>query len=297
MSRFYYREAFLSDLLNVELIIPSYNRLPILLNTFKSIRILYPSLKICLGIQGERSITDYSKELNNDPNLRIELLSVPSLTGTLNHCIRNSKADIILILDDDAIPFLGWAEAHVAAFRNNENLVFTAGREVRVKKKRTAFSELIRILVGFIFGLFFSSDNKLNGRIIGWTSRIGLIFGNFDQPGTCKINTPRGCNMAVRRDRFLEIGGFNEAFRGNAWGNEADLGIRMGQGSKYGLYIGDALAIHKEVETGGCRDSNKQQGFKDYLHNHKLLIANLGPQAWIGSLPRLAKKAVWLIAK
>ena len=287
----------MADLHNVELIIPSYNRLPILLNTFKSIRILYPSLKICLGIQGEKSITEYSNELTNDPNLRIELLSVPSLPGTLNHCIHNSKADIILILDDDAIPFFGWAEAHVDAFRNNKNLVFTAGREVRVKKKRTAFSELTRILVEFICGLFISSDKKLNGRIIGWTSRIGLIFGNFDQPGTCNINTPRGCNMAVRRDRFIEIGGFNETFRGNAWGNEADLGIRMAQGSKYGLYIGHALAIHKEVETGGCRDSNKKQGFKDFLYNHNLLIANLGPQAWIGSLPRLAKKAVWLMTK
>jgi GT2 family glycosyltransferase len=102
--------------------------------------------------------------------------------------------------------------------------------------------------------------------------------------------------MALRRSSFSELGGFNERFRGNAWGFEADLGLRFSKKGKFGRYIGDAIVIHKEIKTGGSRHASKRQWFSDYLHNHRLLIANLGMQAWVGALPRLAKRAVWLIA-
>jgi GT2 family glycosyltransferase len=274
----------------VELIIPSYNRPIILMDTLQSIRKLYPELKICLGIQGDLPTDSRFNELKEDVNLRFELLPVPSLTTTLNHCIRTSNADIVLVLDDDAVPFFNFVESHRTAFVSDPGLAFTTGREVRFEKKRSAFSEWIRIMVEFLFGLFIGADKKINGRIIGWTTKVGIIFGNFDQPGTCKINTPRGCNMAFRRDFFLQIGGFNESFRSNAWGNESHLGWRLTKQGKYGRYLGDALAIHREVSTGGCRETAKQQGFKDFLFNNMLLIDILGPQAWLGSFPRLIKK-------
>ncbi len=279
--------------LTVELVIPSYNRLSILRNTLKQVRMLYPDLNICLGLQGEKPDQDFQDQLESDPCVRVEVLPVPSTTGTLNHCILSSQADIILSLDDDAVPCFGWLEAHVAAFTRDTDLVYTSGREIRSTKGISAFSDWFRIMTEWFFGLFVGCDKKLQGRIVGWINWIGLIFANFDQPGTCKINSPREGNMGIRRELFLKFSGFNKAFRGNAWGFGADFGLRLAREGKFGQYLGDAIIIHHEVSFGGSRESKKAQWFSDFFSNNKLLIHNLGPQAWIGSLPRLVKKRLF----
>lgn len=276
--------------LTVELVIPSYNRLTILKDTLKQVRQLYPNLKICLGLQGERPDQDFQVQLETDPKVRVEILPTPSTTRTLNHCIIGSQADIIVILDDDAVPCFGWLEAHIKAFDEQPDLAYTSGREVRSTKGRSAFSEWFRIMIEWLFGLFLGRDNKLHGRIVGWINWIGMILANFDQPGTCKINSPRECNMGIRRELFIKLGGFNKDFRGNAWGFGADFGLRMASEGKYGQYLGSAIVVHHEVAMGGSREKEKSQWFHDFVHNNKLLINTLGPQAWIGSIPRLIKK-------
>ncbi len=274
--------------LSAELVIPSYNRIDTLRKTLKQVRLLYPGMRICLGLQGE--VPDqFQKEASLDPNMRVQKMPAPGTTPTLNQCIFSSQADIILILDDDAVPHFGWFESHMAAFSNDPELAYTAGREVRSTKEKSSFSEWVRIMVEWFFGLFLGPDKKLNGRIVAWTNRLGLIFGNFDQPGICTINAARGCNMAIRKTAFMKIGGFNDRFRGNAYLFEAEFGARMALAGKYGQYRGDAIVIHHEVPSGGSR-AGKSQWFKDYLFNHKFFIKALGPQAWLGSIPRLVKK-------
>jgi len=280
----------LNTVFTTEIIIPSYRRMPILLHAIERIRVLYPDIPICLGLQEEVQDDAYRKQIATDRNIRVVQMPAPSTTLTLNRCIETSNADIVLILDDDAVPFFGCLEAHLKAYSDDPALAYTSGREVRSSKERSAFSELFRIILEACVGLLLERDTKLNGRIVGWTTRLGFIFGNFDQPGVCRINSPRGCNMAVRREPFTEIGGFNESFRGNAWGFEADFGLRMAKRNKYGQYRGDAIVIHHEVSSGGSRAAQKHRWFSDFLFNHKLLIQHLGPQAWFGSVPRLLNK-------
>jgi GT2 family glycosyltransferase len=227
--------------------------------------------------------------------LRIERLSVPSTTATLNHCFFSSRADIILLIDDDDVPHFGWMEAHVNAFTANSELAYTAGREVRATKEKPAISVFVRIIVESVAGVFIGRNKKLNSRIIGWINRFGIMFGNYDQPGICQINSPRGCNMAVRREYFMKIGGFNEAFRGNAWGFEADFSLRASKQGNYGEYRGDAIVVHYEVSSGGTRALQKTQWFKDFLHNQSLVIRNIGPQAWFGALPRIIKYVLLVV--
>lgn len=236
----------------------------------------------------------WQMELNNDWLIRIERLSVPSTTATLNHCFSSSRADILLLLDDDAEPHFGWVEAHVNAFAANSDLAYTAGREVRATKEKPAISIFVRIIVESVAGLFIGRNKKLNGRIIGWINRFGIMFGNYDQPGICRINSPRGCNMAVRREYFMNIGGFNDAFRGNAWGFEADFSLRASRHGNYGEYRGDAIVVHYEVPSGGARALRETQWFKDFIHNQALVIRNIGPQAWLGALPRIVKQLLRL---
>jgi GT2 family glycosyltransferase len=276
--------------LSAEIVIPSYRRLPILQRTIRQLRLLYPDTHVCLGIQDQLKTEELDSKIVQDGKTRVEMITTPGTTTALNHCIRTSQADVVLIMDDDAVSCHGWLESHLAAFTTDPGLAYTSGREVRSSQGRSSFSELVRILAELAAGVFLRRDTILNGRIVGWTTHMGLIFANFDQPGSCRINAPRGCNMAVRRLDFLKLGGFTEEFRGNAWGFEAEFGVRMAHQGRYGRYLGDAIVIHHELASGGSRTAQKDQWFDDFLFNHRLLIRHLGPQAWIGSLPRLLKK-------
>lgn len=278
--------------LTTEIVIPSYNRLNILKDTLLNIRQLYPDTKICLGLQGEVDTMNFDFLSQGDPNLRIEKLPAPSTTTALNHCISTSQADIILILDDDSIPCCCWLEEHLKAFVDNPDLIYTSGRIVELRRRRPAFSEWFRIMIEWVFGLFLDNDMKIGGRIVGWINWIGLLFGNFNQPGTCKINAPREGNMGLRREHFIRSGGFDSSFVGNAWGYGSDFGLRMAKEDIYGQYLGSAVSLHLEVPTGGSRESDKKQWVKDFFYNHRLLMRNIGFQGWIGSIPRLLKKLV-----
>ena len=281
----------------VELIIPSYNRLSILESTLQKIRTIYAELPICVGIQGDPPAGKFLNWLKQDTYIRLISQEKPSTTGTLNRCIATSPADIILLLDDDAIPTPGWLEAHLQAFENDSSLAYTCGREVRVSHQNTGISRVLRLIIQKFLGLFYSPSKKLQGYVVGWLSRSGLLLGNFDLSGECIINSPRGCNMGIRKARFLELGGFNEDFRGNAWGFEADFGLRMQEQGKLGRYIGSAVVHHLEVSSGGSRQKSYQKWFEDFMFNQRLLIERLGKTAWIGSLPRLIKFYIKMIHK
>jgi GT2 family glycosyltransferase len=282
----------MSSNLSVEIVIPTYKRLLIVNETVKKIRQLYPTIKICLGLQGEMPGPELLMAFSSDPNLRIEKMPRPSSTITMTECIKTSTADIVLILDDDAVPCTGWLEAHAVAFENDPECAYTGGREVRLTKGFSAFSEFVRIIAESFFGLFLSGDKKINGRIVSWFNGIGLFFGNFDRPGTCRINSARGCNMAVRRDLFLSVGGFSPDIIGNGYLFEVEFGLRMAKLGRLGRYVGDAIVIHREVTSGGSRSENRIRWFLDYVHNHRQVIKLIGPQAWIGSVPRLVKRLV-----
>ena len=276
--------------LTCEVVIPSYKRFENLKTTVAGIRVLYPTLRICLGLQGDMPGPELEQSLAADPNLRIEKLPSPSTTITMNTCIKNSSADIILILDDDAVPVHGWMEAHRVAFEQYPDLPYTGGREVRLSRKRPPLEEIICIVNEWIFGLFLPKDRKTSGRIVGWFNWIGLFFGNFDMPGACVVNNPRGCNMALRREAFLAAGGFSPDIIGNGYLFEVEFGLRLARQKKFGRYVGDAIVIHHEAATGGSRVYQRMKWFRDYMHNHQQVMKIVGPQGWVGSVPRLVKR-------
>lgn len=277
--------------MNAELVIVSYNRDDILAATLESIRRLYPDLPICLGLQGAGAEA-LGERLSSTFGARTVCLAQPSVTESLNRCILSSSADLVLMLDDDALPCPGWLEAHRAAFAADGDLAYSAGREIRVRKGRSVPSELLRMIVEQPLRLAVPRDAVLQGRIVGWLTSFGILLGNLDRPGTCLINAPRGCNMALRTSVFRDIGGFSTAFRGNAWGFEPEFGARLARRGRLGRYVGDAVVLHGEAASGGTRERAGRAWFKDFLHNHRALMATVGRQAWLGATPRLVAR--WL---
>lgn len=277
--------------MKTELVIVSYNRSDILAATLANIRQLYPDLPICLGLQGGDAEA-LAQHFEQAFAVRAICLEAPSVTKTLNSCLLSSSADLVLMLDDDAVPCPGWLEAHAAAFEADADLAYSSGREIRVHKGRSVPSELVRMIVETLLRLVVPNHAVLQGRIVGWLTSFGVLLGNLDQPGTCLINAPRGCNMGVRMSDFRDLGGFSTAFRGNAWGFEPEFGARLARQGKLGRYIGDAVVLHSEVKSGGTRQHQGRAWFSDFLHNHRVLMATVGRQGWLGAMPRLTAR--WL---
>ena len=277
--------------MDVELVIVSLDRETALKTTIESVRQLYPKLPICVGLQGP-GVDVIAARLTGISDFRVVSLATPSVTRTLNQCIASSTAEIVLLLDDDAAPCQGWLEAHLSAFAEDNDLAYSSGREIRLSHGRSVPSEILRISVESLLRLFVPKRAMLQGRIVGWLTPFGLLFGNLDQPGTCVINAPRGCNMAIRRTAFRACGGFNTAFRGNAWGFEPEFGIRLAKSGQLGRYLGNAVVLHAELSSGGTRQRKGRVWFSDFWHNHRVLMLTLGPQGWLGSVPRLLAR--WL---
>ena len=55
------------------------------------------------------------------------------IIAALNQCIRSSEADVVIMLDDDAIPCPGWLEAFEAAFAAYPDAAYIMGREIRTR--------------------------------------------------------------------------------------------------------------------------------------------------------------------
>jgi GT2 family glycosyltransferase len=61
------------------------------------------------------------------------------------------------------------------------------------------------------------------------------------------------CNSSIRRSEFLRVGGFDEHFSGNSYGDDYDLAIRLGAAGGKTVYDPLAVVIHLQVSAGGLR--------------------------------------------
>jgi GT2 family glycosyltransferase len=273
-----------------EIIIPSYDRSQRLLQTLWELRRLYPDVRIRLAIQGERPERDLRLFIGSDPRITVSFRAVPGVVDAINSAVDESDADVLLILDDDAVPCAGWVESHVSALLSSPAIAYTCGREVNVNNGRSALSEIIRIGSEMSLGFFVPKSCRIGGRIIGWTTQHGMIFCNFFLPGRAVINAPMEGNFAIRRADFLRMNGFDRRFVGNAWGYGPELGYRFARDGRYGLYVGEAIILHYPHPIGGTRVTRGRKWLNDYAYNNRIVIRTIGPMAWFGALPRLARR-------
>lgn len=76
-----------------------------------------------------------------------------------------------------------------------------------------------------------------------------------------------GGNSAYLREAVIELGGFDEAYIGNAWGEEYEFGHRFRK--KFGeiTYLPSASVVHLAWETGGSRTRTKHDYIHDFCRN------------------------------
>lgn len=278
-----------------EIIIPSYSRPQRLLQTLREVRRLYADVRIRLAIQGEHPEGDLKSFIDSDSRIAVSFRTVPNVVGAINSAVEETDADVLLILDDDAVPCPGWMEAHVAALLSSSEIAYTCGREVNVNNGRSAVSELTRIASEMLLGVFVPKSRRIGGRIVGWTTPQGMIFCNFFLPGRAVINAPMEGNFAIRRVDFLRMNGFDRGFVGNSWGYGPELGYRFARDGRYGLYVGEAIILHYPHPSGGTRVKSGRRWMSDYVHNNRIVIGTIGWSAWFGAIPRLMRRGFHLL--
>ncbi len=235
-------------MISISLIIPSYNRQNIVLNTLKE-----------LGNQSvqqfEVIIVDQTPLVNADLKLykydqidykyiQIEEIGLPNAR---NVGADNSKGNILIFIDDDCIPDNNLVQSYMDLFKSADQEIWCFGGKV-IEKNSDIFME----------------DAFLVG---GWITWYGKTLKNFvtDNSGECEW-APGG-NFAVKRSKFLEVGGFDKNFIGNAMLEDGDFGYTIRENGGQIWYSPIPAIEHLRIPTGGTRSESASKGMYFRAHN------------------------------
>jgi GT2 family glycosyltransferase len=184
---------------------------------------------------------------------RVELLvnaGNQGLCRSLNRGVRECDTDIVVIFDSDAYPLRPYADHLRAAFANEAKLAMVGFTTVSTGGIPTASSEVEPDVMGLVLG---QRLDRVRRRLRKRTVSEGEI----------SIFT---CAMAVRRDAFLAIGGFDEEFD---WLDlDHDLSMRLRLAGLLLRLDPTLLAFH---EGGGTPQRTADRVKRHYLNRWRLL--------------------------
>ena len=175
--------------------------------------------------------TDGTREalarLEADGRVRVVLEPTPGATRARNAGARAACGDVLAFIDDDALPCDGWLAALLAPFVNPR--VAAAGGRVSLR-----FAGALPTW---------------------WDSALATYLAAYDlgpEPAALGArpwyDSPRGPNLAVRRDALLAVGGFNLRLGPRAGrpsvGEESDLCLRLLARGHEIRYVPGAVVEH-----------------------------------------------------
>ncbi len=218
------------DNLKITVIIPTYNRAPILKRTLTA---------LLAGQQGD--LPTWEAIIVNDGStdetvsvLEYFLRQYPGRLTVLhqenfkqgaarNNAMRHARGDLFVFLGDDIIPSPGFLAAHWASYLLNDRQPYhaTIGRtNWHPEIPMTPFKE--------------------------WINEWGLQFGFsiIENPENVPFNFFYTSNLSFARSLYDKLGGFEEVFREYGW-EDIELGYRYAQRGQMILrHRPDALAYH-----------------------------------------------------
>jgi hypothetical protein len=172
---------------------------------------------------------DNTLEMLSEYESRIRVLHCPkaNLSQSRNIGLLAARGDIVVFIDDDAVPSQRWLEQLARLFE--DNLLDATGGGVYLIHP---YHPIIQHRIGIISSLAEQIDIRSS-----WLEHI-VPPGE----GSQWIARMMGTNMAFRRQALLEIGGFDESFVYIA--EEADVALRLINAGKIVHPVREAVVYH-----------------------------------------------------
>ena len=207
----------------VSVIIPSYRREHVLLDTIHYLRDLQPPPAEIIVVDQtgdhEVSVQEQLDQWDKKNVIRWVRLTKPSIPGAMNRGLLSARNDIVLFVDDDIIPSQNLINAHSVA-HGAEGVGVVAGRVIQP----------------------WDTGAQPKGKLFSFSSGTKQFIHEF-----------MGGNFSVRRSLAVRLGGFDENFVHVAYRFEAEFSERILANGYKILFEPNAVIRHLKVDDGGTR--------------------------------------------
>ena len=255
-----FKKEDFSEIPLVSIIVLTHNGENYIKNLFKYIRenTLYPNFEIIVvdNASSDNTLSFLQKNIYNFKLKIIRNYDNKSFSIANNEAVNLAEGEFLLFLNNDVIPLKGWLCELVKECLNNPKAGSIGSKLIYPNKKNFAFSCKIQH-VGIAFkyeGDFYRPYNIGNGQNIN----------NFNEKAKRAALTA-AC-LLVRKDKFLEVGGFDENYE---YGYEdVDLGLKLLQKGYENIYIPTSILYHYEFGTQEKDGNNEIR--KRRLNNMKV---------------------------
>lgn len=152
---------------------------------------------------------------------------------TCNLGARDAIGDVLVFLNNDTIPQRGWLEPLVA--KASEGI---AGSLLRYPDGRIQHA----------------------GVRVGYEGEIVTAWNILDDMPSGEVDAVTGACLAIERDRFFELGGFDEGFV-NGY-EDVDLCLRHRALGGKCWFVAESSVIHLESQSGSARWTHVAQNVR-----------------------------------
>ena len=220
----------------ISIAIPTYNRDRALVDTIEQVLLQrHFLLEILVIDQSESHVAETEKYLNrkiDSGEIRYIFQSHPNLPAARNRALKETKADILIFIDDDVVLGKNFVEEHWKNYRD-DTVAAVAGKVTQ----RLSWSQIRKPKMWnkYLDYRYFSleSDNRVAG------------VANF-----------LGCNHSILVRLAKLLGGYDDNYVGTGLREETDMAIRLVKAGHMIIYNPLSALYHLAAPSGGCRKAH-----------------------------------------
>jgi len=227
--------------MKITIAIPTYNRGAILVQTVERLLALAQRAnEIVIADQTKTydpAIESRLAEWSKSGAIRWIRLPEPSIPHAMNEALRAAQSPVVLFLDDDIEPSPDLVEQHARA-QDDASIWAIAGQVLQPGEEPRHHPR---------------PANDLEFR--------------FNHDEACDVANVMAGNLSVKRERALQIGGFDENYIGAAYRFETDFAVRVVAAGGRIRFEPAATLRHLKLSAGGLRSFGDHRVSASPLHS------------------------------
>lgn len=222
------------------------------------------SITICIpSYKNDPYIKNLKTRLEKENVSDVLVYQKGTFAQNCNAMAKDAKTEYVLFLNNDTYPEFGFAEKLLSTIKQSDEWV--AGPKIVFSKnviKHVVFNEQ----VNHVFGI----KDQVQCAWIDYNEQfMPYEFGRLKSQNHPLINSRRrvlgisGCVMLIKRNKFLELGGFDEHFI-NGW-EDNDLNLKILEAGGVSVYNPYAVVKHEFAGSDSIGRFDKEQDNYDYF--------------------------------